>query len=255
MFNILNLKAMNTLKIKIGCNYTDYDEIFIPFVENLENLNLCLHDFSSTDEALEKLKELIEAGEYGFYGSAEVLELSSLHDNKETANCEELDLIIFKELAYMPNNVFSRPFDLNPEELLFSCYFAYKCYVGEVYSKDFAYYYCDGCNRYVCGQNPSNGWHSQIHVHDGWIECNKCYEERVLSEGINSDFDNNLPGQFFNDKDIEANGWQIINDHVKGSKQVIDTVAKLINSGRKVLINYERMAIGGLEGYVSVYIK
>ena len=44
---------------------------------------------------------------------------------------------------------------------------------------DFNYFYCEGCGRIVCEQNPSNGWHVQYRIIGGEQFCLKCYEEKI----------------------------------------------------------------------------
>jgi hypothetical protein len=255
------------IKMMLGNNSYDYSEVFVPLEENFDAE--FLGESEEPQKMFEMLKEKWEALKWGYYGDVELLEIVDISDkvkdpSKTVKDDEFDDLWIYEELAIDPE-FYSRPFDKNPSDLKFVSWYAVDCYKGSVYSKDFAYYDCEGCNRTVCGQNPSNGWHSQIHIHDGWVECNKCYEERVLNEGINEDFDgSNIPGQFFDNSDIEENGWELVEESVlagsgrsgyKDPNSVIGKIQTLIDGGNKVLVNYESMAIGGLGGYVSIYKK
>lgn len=184
-------------------------------------------------------------------------------DPDQTATCTETNLTIFAQLAY--HQLFAhRPFEAETDEVFASAIFC-ECYKGEVYSKDFAYSFCEHCNRWVCKKNPSNGWMSQIHWDDnGNVECNRCFEERVLREGIGEDFNNNIPGGFFVQSDIEEHGWELVEDHVlAGSgytdhidpKIAINMIKRILDSGKKCLVDYDAMAIGELGAYVSIYSK
>jgi hypothetical protein len=192
----------------------------------------------------------------------EICERPKLSDY-DVDKCAEFDIWIFTELS-IESKLYDRPFDVNPNGEIFSCNFAQDCMIGEIYSKDFAYYYCEDCGRYVCAQNPSNGWHSQGHFGSGEFECNKCYEERTLENGINEDFDGEtIPGQFYSSSDIEDNNWIEHGSYQAGSghsdyvnpQGSIKIIQELIDSGKKVLINYDSMSIGGMGGYFTVYTK
>ena len=256
------------IKFMIGSNFTDYDEVYVPLESNLMNATI-LDDgeydtlLAAFNALISKWSEMDIAYGNGDWHSFELVERPELSSYEEVKDDELWDLWIYKEMAYMPE-FYSRPFDKSPAELYFVSYFTAECYKGSIYSIDFGYYHCDSCERDVCGQNPANGWHSQVHIHDGWVECNKCYEERTLRDGINEDFDDNIPGQFFNEADIQDNGWAEEETSVLAGSgysgyadpnNVINKIRRLIDSGKKVLVNYDSMAIGGLGGYVSLYTK
>lgn len=126
---------------------------------------------------------------------------------------------------------------------------------------DYRFFYCDGCNRMVCSQAPENGWHSQCRIVNECEQvCLKCYEEMLLEEGSpREDFeDGKLPGMFFNAGDLVD--WECVVDdaYIRGredARKVCDVAIAKIDDGYKCLVDYERMAIGGLEGYVSLYAK
>jgi len=128
---------------------------------------------------------------------------------------------------------------------------------------DFRYFLCDGCYRMVCAQNPRNGWHSQVrYLDDGETSyCLRCYEEHILENGIDREELENgkLPGMFFSNDNHEAldAGYrvEIYNQKVGDPKPIIDKALELIDSGHEVIIGYESMAIGGLEGYVTLFSK
>ena len=129
---------------------------------------------------------------------------------------------------------------------------------------DFRYSYCSSCERAICRQNPSNGWHGQFRVLDGEEVCLKCYERILLEDGVSREAleDGRLPGMFFsfgNPELLEA-GYVPIKENVfiggeSTALALTHLALELIDQGSKVVIAYERLALGGLEGTVSLYAK
>jgi len=131
----------------------------------------------------------------------------------------------------------------------------------------FAYQYCDGCSRWVCERSPRNGWHTHVRiVNECELLCLKCYEEEILENGCERDsFETGqIPGMFFsNDNHEPLNaGYEVVegfeNYHVDrqaNAKPFCDAAVKLIDSGAKVVVGYDRMGIGGGEGYVTMFMK
>jgi hypothetical protein len=92
--------------------------------------------------------------------------------------------------------------------------------------------------------------------------CVKCYQDEVLESGHDVEDFEHIPGDFFNDSDLEKHGWIRVprfgNFHIAGSHEVKvfrDTARGLIKAGKKVLVNYDAMGIGGSDGYVSLFQK
>ena len=132
---------------------------------------------------------------------------------------------------------------------------------------DFAYRYCDGCSRCICERSPRNGWHTHFRiVNECELLCLKCYEEEILEKGCEeSSFSSGMiPGVFFsqdNHEPLDA-GYEVVDGYGYCSiasstqaKQFCDAAIRLIESGNKVVVGYERMAIGGLEGCVTMFAK
>lgn len=243
-------------------------EVNVPLMDNLEKEEIYDDDYPNVLEAFQALKDIWEHESWG-YGNTHVSGVKlipvsdlNLKNPREIVECEEFDLWIYKELA-CESELYDRPFDETPETHYFCCVHAADCYEGSVYSKDFSYQPCDSCNRMVCVQNPSNGWHSQYHYETG--ECNKCYEERTLKEGINEDYNGeSFPGQFYDEDDIRKHGWKLERENVQvgmghftttGVEHAHELIRRLIDKDYKVLINIQSMAIGGLGGYLDVYTK
>jgi len=115
----------------------------------------------------------------------------------------------------------------------------------------------------VISQCPSNGWHSYVRIVDDCDEvCLKCYEEGIYENGLPVEQfrAGKIPGMFFNRGELEEHGYQPVDDwqdkHIRGqddADRFCAAAIRLINEGRKVAVDYESMAIGGLEGYVSLY--
>jgi hypothetical protein len=285
---------MNVIKLSVGYMGDD-DVIYLPLEDNLDNENV---------ETFEELKQKWEKLKWGYYGKASVdlislevaeslpslfvnmviggatpeqtaaIETLKTVDLTNTSKCSEFDIWCFTDLMIDPE-FYSRPFDKNPESGLYSCQFAVDCMKGDVYSKDFRYFECDQCNRTICEQNPSNGWHVQYRfIGDVEQVCLKCYEEQMFSEGVDLDDvieNKTLEGMFFNTKDLENNGFEVVEqfDHcVIGSgrfggyikpEHLFDRLKQAKEDGlfndKIVIINYEDMAIGGFGGTVSVWMK
>lgn len=249
------------------------DVVYLPVEENIDDENV---------DTFKELKEKWEKVKWGYHGTAEVKlikvpkkVLDTVKDFDNTTRCTELDIWCFTDLMHDPE-LYSRPFDKNPQGSLFSCNFAIDCMKGEVYSKDFAYFECADCNRTICEQNPSNGWHVQYRHVDGDCGdriCLKCYEEQQFKEGVDIDDvirKQQLPGMFFNTSDLEREGFEVVEgwDSVEVGmgritstepsgvfKRLADARDQGVFKDKIVIINYESMAIGGLGGYFSIYVK
>ena len=135
-----------------------------------------------------------------------------------------------------------------------------------LYEPDFAYFWCDGCGRLICEQNPSNGWHTQYRELDDEKICLKCYQEQILENGVErKKFEKNeIPGMFFSWDNTEAKeaGYEEVtgyqNNHITGqdsAERFCKKAIELIDKGYKVIAAYGSMAIGGLEGYVTLLAK
>lgn len=134
---------------------------------------------------------------------------------------------------------------------------------------DFYYEFCDGCYRDIVLRNPRNGWHLFFRYTDEGTFCLRCVEETLLAEGVRgfpSILDGlahhtvpELFGMFFDDDDLEDAGYRDVDEVFVGSeataRKVADTVVDWYLKGYDVIIAYERMAIGGLEGTVSIWVR
>lgn len=128
---------------------------------------------------------------------------------------------------------------------------------------DFRYFHCDSCNRLICEQNPANGWHIQFRYYNGIFLCLKCFQDEILKNGTNPECfeDGQLEGMFFSEGNSELlevgykeYGSYYINSEDSASR-LCNKALSLIRQNYKVVIAYEALGIGGLEGHVTLYIK
>lgn len=198
--------------------------------------------------------------------------------SNHTAECHECGTRRLKTNMYK-FQVWDRPFDENYREIYVcietpkavksgggSLKYIDSCEELLTYSSwaDFRYFTCIECERLICEQNPSNGYVIQFRIlEDGYSRiCLKCYEEKLLRYGVSIEAleAGTLPGMFLNDTDLRDAGFSLMLDDKKvagkdSAKAICDYGIEEIKRGRVVIISYERMAIGGLEGYVSLWSK
>jgi len=158
--------------------------------------------------------------------------------------------------------LFDSPFDEAPHERLVHRECSEQ--VGDSYYSDFWYCYCDWCGRDICFRNPSNGWHEHFRVVVDEYVCLRCYEERILADGQpEEDFqgDGIHGGMFFsygNSEPKEAGYEEAVTMFIGGSahaEKYNEMARELIAEGNQVITCYERLAIGGLEGTVTMMYK
>lgn len=279
--------------------YSD-ETVTVPIEENL---------ITDEVETVEELIELWSSKEWGYYEKPTNFRLVSIFHSQEKADsfiadlkkqgilfndltkpelgeyviipeeeldnikiCDEFGIKIYETLS-IKTELWSRPFDEKPVVYYFSSYFAYDCFIGRVYSKDFGYEECQSCSREICVQNPSNGYMSQmtyVEEWDGYI-CNKCKEKSYLDNGV--DFDKleetrQIPTMFYNTSDIMNAGYTKYHDldyvlvgqgrsGYRDPNWFIDTLIDLKPDfeNYKVIIESLSMSICGDGGYVTVWTK
>ena len=158
---------------------------------------------------------------------------------------------------------FETPWDEEPVVKLFC---SDDCGDTYMYEEPHAYFMCGKCDREVCEDNPKNYWHIQYRDYDGQMVCLKCYEDLILENGVEADklAAGKIPGMFFSYgnleplkagyKEVEGFGDFFISNQEKADlfrKKALE----LMDQGKLVVIGYERMAIGGGEGYVTLMVK
>ena len=279
--------------------YDDDQVMYLPIEENLLNENIFDDEYETLEEALELLTHKWKSQDWDYdkkttftlklvdvYTTSEAkevqkqlslfikekgIELPIVDNPSDTDKCHEFGIICFTELMYEPER-YSRPFDTRPTGNKFSCWYAADCDEGRIYSKDYTYFECECCQRTICEQNPSNGWMVQYRiVNDCEMMCTKCYEEQMMSEGVDIDKmleEKTIPGLFASSSELEAAGFERVEDMdgvLVGSgysgyqsedvffQKIKDRYDEL--KSKIVFIEYDTMAIGGLGGYVTVWAK
>lgn len=201
----------------------------------------------------------------------------TLENAEDFVECEEFEVICFKELTYRVE-MFNTPYSESHTEY-FCGWFAYDCRKGGVYSKDFQWVDCPCCQRTICEQNPSNGWMVQfrhINIADADYDdenyvCSECFETTVMREGIDLETvieKNSLVGSWFTDGELEEYGYVKVEGmqeltigsgrfSYKDPQLFFDLLKSRKNAGEfenhTVLFQYDSMAIGGLGGAISVW--
>lgn len=211
-----------------------------------------------------------------------------LTDVTEVSDGEIWGVKLYKERAYGVE-LFDTPWEETTELTYFGNAYLADCYRGEIYSKDFAYFTCDCCGRIICQQNPRNGWHVQMRVmNDCETLCLKCVEELTLSEGITAeecgmrtgkttaagiiDGEVYIDGTVYRPKSsigakamfhshselrdagfTEGHSFYVTDE--ASARRVNYYMLERIAAGSTVLVDLDRMAIGGLEGYVTVWTR
>lgn len=159
--------------------------------------------------------------------------------------------------------VYETPWDSTETEKHFC---SEDCEQSYLYEGDFSYFMCEWCQREICGQHPRNGWHIQYRENDGQTICLRCYEQAILENGVERQKLENgkIPGMFFSHANIEPKeaGYLEVpgfRDFFINSEERLEEfrhkALSLIDEGYKVVIGYERLAIGGSEGYVTLMAK
>ncbi|MCJ7645712.1 hypothetical protein MUO65_02225 [bacterium] len=158
---------------------------------------------------------------------------------------------------------YDTPWDNEPVAKLFC---SDDCGDSFMYEEPWAYFMCGKCDREISEQNPRNGWHIKYRDYDGQMTCLKCYEDLILENGVERDKveAGKIPGMFFSYGNLEPikAGYREVEgfrDFFVSCQWDADRFRKkaleLMDQGRKVVIGYERMAIGGGEGYVTLMEK
>jgi hypothetical protein len=129
---------------------------------------------------------------------------------------------------------------------------------------DFGYFECETCGRLVARRCGYNGWRSYVHTReDGGEICMKCYQEELLEEGTSAEsFEAGIPGDFFARDTLVDCGYSPVpgiehffvhNEETRG--RVCRMALDLISRGRKVVADYDSMAYGGGEGFITLWSR
>jgi hypothetical protein len=135
-----------------------------------------------------------------------------------------------------------------------------------LYEGDFSYFWCEPCQRDICERHPANGWQVQYRMVDDEQTCLRCYQDYIFENGVEREKveSGEIPGMFFsygNSEPKEAGYSEIsgFSDYFISDSEKADRLRKkaleLMDDCYKVVIGYERLAIGGSEGYVTLMAK
>jgi hypothetical protein len=134
---------------------------------------------------------------------------------------------------------------------------------------DFHYFMCEACYRTVTVRCPQNGWHSYLRIINECEQwCLACVESTLKEEGI-AGFPGELEelfesgrlfGMFFNVGDLEDAGWlateyRTFINREDSAMRLAAEAKRLHEQGRLIIIGYESLAIGGSEGYMTLFSK
>ncbi len=118
---------------------------------------------------------------------------------------------------------------------------------------------CDECSKTYwinCSLN------SLYRIVDDSILCLSCYQNEILENGIPLQEleKGSIPGMFFSYGNTEClEAGYIEHDRVfvnsYNRNHIISRIKNLIKAGKQVVIAYERLAIGGSEGHITIYTK
>ena len=192
-------------------------------------------------------------------------------NGKVKRQCYECGDVIRRGGDHTTLEVYDSPFDEKPKtihvhvdnKIQEDCGISCEQALYDEHWADFRYFDCPMCDRTIIRQCPSNGWHSYVRITDDGEEiCLRCYEEDVLEHGIAREkFEqHNVAGMFFNQEELRKRDWErVIWDMFLRSEasvaQYCQEAIHYIDQGYKVVTDYERLGLGGGEGYVSLWIK
>jgi len=129
---------------------------------------------------------------------------------------------------------------------------------------DFRYFDCFICHRTIISRCPSNGWHSYVREYEDMEICLSCFEKIQFEDGASQESfeDGRIEGMFFNTGDFAEQGFECVSGFhgyfIRTSEDTMNycgTALRLIEEGYIIVNEYNRMAIGGLEGYVTMWRK
>lgn len=256
--------------IKMEIPHTD-EIIYLPLKKNLEK------EIEENDQITD-VKSLIKIWSEIKWGYIEKFNISVISKklmieeavdeddfDEEIIECTEFDIFCFKSLS-IKSYLYSQPWDEEPEDNYYSSYFAIDCMVGQIYNKDFTYSKCDWCEKNICEQNPFNGWVTQFRDVNNNEEriCLKCLQESILVMGIPEESfeQNKIPSEamFYSHSELKEFNWELYKSDIRiqtidDTENMNQICLKLLNKEKKVLLDLSSMSIGGLEGYLNIYIK
>jgi hypothetical protein len=187
--------------------------------------------------------------------------------------CFSCGLPVFTDSDHVKKDVYDSPWQETPTTILLhidnnylsdSYHISCEAALYDTSWADFRYFCCARCERIVIRQCPGNGWHSYVRTVGCEEICLKCYETDIYEHGLpREEFEKGrIPGMFFNRGELEKHGFTRCDVYhyvriqsEKDAERFCNGVLGEIDKGYIVAIDYERMGIGGLEGYVTLWKK
>lgn len=162
--------------------------------------------------------------------------------------------------------LYDTPWEDQPQNVFFH---SNECEEAYIHADSFGYRECEACYRTVCQQHPGNGWQWQFREHPELGEiCLRCYQEEILEKGQPvQDFIDDTKihgGMFFSSHNREplnagfepVEGFENYFIHGRTRTAIYNEKAfELIEKGYLVVTGFERLAIGGLEGYITMFAR
>jgi hypothetical protein len=285
---------IQVIRLQVGNDWYEEGGAIVPLKANLEKGRYVTGEGVVPFENFAELKAHWEAQQWGYsetaevflaevYTRAEIVELEKqqelfpeqpradyfcvedieIENEEDIVECAETEVMLFKDLA-VEGHLYSTPWSKEPNKNYYLNDWALDCEIGTIYSKDFAYFDCNDCNRTICEQDPSNGWNVQYRVIDPEEYervCTKCYEHHILNFGMNEMIceHKQLSGLFGIQAISQEYGFKIVepfdNYHIGDAELLIAKAKELDAIGHIIIVQFDRMAIGGIEGYVTMFSK
>ena len=254
-------EELNAIRLTIS---EDCEEsVYLPLEDNIRKASVEVYDEDDELDLMASALALIEKWEnekWGYYGTAtvEVGNITGVDFGSVEVDSEFYVIGFSAEMVEV--EMYDRPFE-GAVFRKFISDFSWRCFKGEVYSKDFGYQECPRCGRTICVQNPSNGWMTHFREVDDDEICLKCFEELKFGEGItDAEIESGeLKGMFYSNVELEEHGFTFHSNHyVQGSdhaRRVLAEAKALKEDNYIVFLGYDALAIGGLEGHISLFKK
>lgn len=177
---------------------------------------------------------------------------------KGETRCCECSKIIHENNIFV-SDLHDTPWEIIPTTVYYCGEECRDAYLGITVSKGFAWFDCDECRRTICEQNPANGYMVQYRVVGDDKVCLRCYQDKMLKEGVSLDRikEGHLDGMFFDRDELRKSGFTEIDDYFinSSSKEAFLSIVARRLETEIVCIDYVRLGHGGGEGTVSIWSK
>lgn len=250
-------------------------EIYCPVYEFLDSTYRTewdgdTYNMEEVQKAIDYYNENSYDSDLAFDRFADIDTMLPKEEDREIVKCTEYDMPFFTgSQQYTTGEFYSTPWNEEAEDNHFCSWHAMDCYEGSIYSKDFAYFHCEDCNRHVCEQNPANGYMSQSRfVGDCTQVCLSCLQKQILEGGIESvDYrdEDQIFAMWFNHTELADNDFEEYYDYQIGQQynsigkdkeeEFIDMINRLGSLGIAVAVDIDSMSICGGGGFGTVYVK